>query len=133
MSSKIHASTFFSPLSSHPTYPTSTIFPLQNPSGIIVLFPQLKIFSSFLLFAKVNMGPVALCIVALVVISITHWVYRWRNPRCSGELPPGSMGLPLLGETLDFFAPNTSCNIPPFIKKRIDRYYLVSHTYSFLH
>ncbi|XP_058224680.1 cytochrome P450 87A3 isoform X2 [Rhododendron vialii] len=122
MSSKIHASTFFSPLSSHPTYPTSTIFPLQNPSGIIVLFPQLKIFSSFLLFAKVNMGPVALCIVALVVISITHWVYRWRNPRCSGELPPGSMGLPLLGETLDFFTPNTSCDIPPFIKKRIDRY-----------
>lgn len=54
MSSKIHASTFFSPLSSHPTYPTSTIFPLQNPSGNIVLFPQLKIFSSFLLLAKVN-------------------------------------------------------------------------------
>ncbi|KAH7863152.1 hypothetical protein Vadar_014001 [Vaccinium darrowii] len=68
------------------------------------------------------MGPVAFFIVALVVVSITHWVYRWRNPRCNGQLPPGSMGLPLLGETLQFFAPNTSSDIPPFIKKRIDRY-----------
>ncbi|KAL4602718.1 hypothetical protein ACB092_10G074400 [Castanea dentata] len=63
-----------------------------------------------------------LCIGALVIISITHFVYRWRNPRCKGKLPPGSMGLPLLGETLQFFTPNTSSDIPPFIKKRMDRY-----------
>ncbi|XP_059661721.1 cytochrome P450 87A3 [Cornus florida] len=68
------------------------------------------------------MGPTALCIGALVIISITHWVYRWRNPRCNGKLPPGSMGLLLLGETLQFFAPNTSSDIPPFIKKRRERY-----------
>lgn len=68
------------------------------------------------------MWQVALCIVALVVISITHWVYRWRNPRCNGELPPGSMGLPLLGETLQFFTPTTSSNITPFIKDRINKY-----------
>ncbi|CAN6723273.1 unnamed protein product [Malus baccata var. baccata] len=64
----------------------------------------------------------ALCITALVVISITHWVYRWRNPKCNGKLPPGSMGLPLLGETLQFFTPNTSSDIPPFIKERMERY-----------
>ncbi|KAF4403914.1 hypothetical protein G4B88_014370 [Cannabis sativa] len=65
----------------------------------------------------------ALVIGALVIISITHWVYRWRNPRCiNGKLPPGSMGLPLLGETLQFFSPNTSSDIPPFIKKRMKRY-----------
>ncbi|XP_030945403.1 cytochrome P450 87A3 isoform X3 [Quercus lobata] len=63
-----------------------------------------------------------LCIGALVIISITHFVYRWRNPRCNGKLPPGSMGFPLLGETLQFFTPNTSSDIPPFIKKRMDRY-----------
>ncbi|KAI7987680.1 Cytochrome P450 87A3 [Camellia lanceoleosa] len=68
------------------------------------------------------MGPVGLCIVALVVISITHWFYGWRNPRCNGKLPPGSMGMPLLGETLQFFAPNSSSDIPPFIKKRMERF-----------
>ncbi|KAB1217182.1 Cytochrome P450 87A3 [Morella rubra] len=64
----------------------------------------------------------ALFIGALIIISITHWVYSWRNPRCKGKLPPGSMGLPLLGETLQFFTPNTSSDIPPFIKERMDRY-----------
>ncbi|PIA49579.1 hypothetical protein AQUCO_01300399v1 [Aquilegia coerulea] len=67
------------------------------------------------------MWPI-LCIGAFIVISITHWVHRWRNPKCNGKLPPGSMGLPLLGETLQFFAPNTSSAIPPFIKDRMKRY-----------
>ncbi|XP_019057664.1 PREDICTED: cytochrome P450 87A3 isoform X2 [Tarenaya hassleriana] len=65
----------------------------------------------------------ALCIWAsLFLISITHWVYRWRNPKCRGNLPPGSMGLPLLGETLQFFRPNTSSDIPSFIKERTKKY-----------
>ncbi|KAK0586281.1 hypothetical protein LWI29_004160 [Acer saccharum] len=63
-----------------------------------------------------------LCIGALVITSITHWIYRWRNPRCNGKLPPGSMGLPLLGESIQFFTPNTSSEIPPFVKKRMERY-----------
>ncbi|KAJ7952368.1 Cytochrome P450 family protein [Quillaja saponaria] len=64
----------------------------------------------------------ALWLAALVIISTTHWVYRWRNPKCNGKLPPGSMGLPLLGETLQFFSPNTTSDIPPFIKGRMERY-----------
>ncbi|KAH7549474.1 hypothetical protein ACOSP7_025718 [Xanthoceras sorbifolium] len=64
----------------------------------------------------------ALCIGALVIMCITHWVYRWRNPRCNGKVLPGSMGLPLLGESIQFFTPNTTSGIPPFIKKRMDRY-----------
>ncbi|GAU20675.1 hypothetical protein TSUD_230890 [Trifolium subterraneum] len=68
-----------------------------------------------------------LCLGALVIICIiTHWVYRWRNPCCNGKLPPGSMGLPLLGETLQFFSPNTSSDIPPFIKQRMKRPVVVS-------
>ncbi|OIV92660.1 hypothetical protein TanjilG_18011 [Lupinus angustifolius] len=63
-----------------------------------------------------------LCVGAFIIICITHWVYRWRNPSCNGKLPPGSMGLPLLGESLQFFTPNTSSDIPPFIKKRMKRY-----------
>ncbi|GJS57762.1 cytochrome P450 87A3-like protein [Tanacetum coccineum] len=68
------------------------------------------------------MWPVGICIAALFVVSITHWVYRWKNPECNGTLPPGSMGWPLLGETLEFFASNRTWDTPPFIKKRIERY-----------
>ncbi|KAJ1416077.1 Cytochrome P450 [Sesbania bispinosa] len=64
----------------------------------------------------------ALCLGALIIIGITHWVYRWRNPSYNGKLPPGSMGLPLLGEIIQFFSPNTSSDIPPFIKQRMERY-----------
>ncbi|KAL5552122.1 hypothetical protein UlMin_002298 [Ulmus minor] len=64
----------------------------------------------------------ALFVGALVIISLTHWIYRWRNPKCNGKLPPGSMGFPLLGETLHFFSPSTSSDIPPFIKQRMKRY-----------
>ncbi|KAB5573605.1 hypothetical protein DKX38_000799 [Salix brachista] len=59
---------------------------------------------------------------ALIIISIAHWVYRWRNPKCNGTLPPGSMGLPFIGETLQFFAPDTSCDIHPFVRARMKRY-----------
>ncbi|XP_042511667.1 cytochrome P450 87A3-like [Macadamia integrifolia] len=65
---------------------------------------------------------------ALVIIYLTHWVFIWKNPKCNGKLPPGSMGLPLLGETLQFFSPNTSSDIPPFIKKRMQRYGSVFRT-----
>ncbi|KAK2372160.1 cytochrome P450, family 708, subfamily A, polypeptide [Trifolium repens] len=64
-----------------------------------------------------------LCLGALAILCIiTHWVYRGRNPCCNGKLPPGSMGLPLFGETLQFFSPYTSSDIPPFINQRMKRY-----------
>ncbi|KAL1109478.1 hypothetical protein E1A91_D03G173200v1 [Gossypium mustelinum] len=56
------------------------------------------------------------------LICITYWVYHWRNPRCNGKLPPGSMGFPLLGETLQFFSRNTTNDIAPFLKERMKRY-----------
>ncbi|KAE9452150.1 hypothetical protein C3L33_15950, partial [Rhododendron williamsianum] len=66
---------------------------------------------------------VALCLVAVVTIFITHWVHNWRNPKCSnGVLPPGSMGLPIIGETLHLLIPSRSLDLHPFIKKRIQRY-----------
>ncbi|KVH95469.1 hypothetical protein Ccrd_002470 [Cynara cardunculus var. scolymus] len=68
------------------------------------------------------MWPVSLCIAAMVVVTITHWLYRWRNPKCNGDLPPGSMGWPLLGETIQFFAPNRTWDTPPFVKERMKRY-----------
>ncbi|QHO10841.1 hypothetical protein HN51_068728 [Arachis hypogaea] len=63
-----------------------------------------------------------LYLVALIIILPTFLAYRWKNPTCNGRLPPGSMGLPLVGETLQFFSPNTSDDISPFIKHRIKRY-----------
>ncbi|XP_074321804.1 cytochrome P450 87A3-like isoform X1 [Silene latifolia] len=68
------------------------------------------------------MSPFVLSLIAVVVICITHWVYKWYNPKCNGNLPPGTMGWPLIGETLQFFAKNTSFDIPPFVKKRMERY-----------
>ncbi|KAI3468789.1 hypothetical protein Pfo_025452 [Paulownia fortunei] len=68
------------------------------------------------------MFSVVFYIGVLLMITITNWLYNWRNPRCNGVLPPGSMGWPLLGETLQFFAPNTSSDIPPFVKDRMQRY-----------
>ncbi|KAB2054153.1 hypothetical protein ERO13_A12G225500v2 [Gossypium hirsutum] len=65
---------------------------------------------------------VLMCIVTLLLICITHWVNKWRNPRCNGKLPPGSMGFPLVGETLQFFTSNTTFDIPPFVKVRMKRY-----------
>ncbi|XP_021863246.2 cytochrome P450 87A3 [Spinacia oleracea] len=68
------------------------------------------------------MFPLVVSLIAVVIICITHWLYRWWNPKCNGELPPGSMGWPLLGETLQFFAPNTTFDISPFVKQRMKRF-----------
>ncbi|KAL3536870.1 hypothetical protein ACH5RR_000236 [Cinchona calisaya] len=65
---------------------------------------------------------VFLYFLALVVVAITHWVYKWRNPKCNGVLPPGSMGFPFIGESLHYFSPCSLEGIPPFIQKRVSGY-----------
>ncbi|KAH7534081.1 hypothetical protein FEM48_Zijuj04G0199500 [Ziziphus jujuba var. spinosa] len=73
----------------------------------------------------VNVG---LSIAAILVILITHWIIKWRNPKCNGVLPPGSMGLPFIGETLHLLIPSYSLDLHPFIKNRIQRYGSVFRT-----
>ncbi|KAJ4850784.1 hypothetical protein Tsubulata_043142 [Turnera subulata] len=70
------------------------------------------------------MWTIGLYVVALIVVAITtHWTYKWRNPKCCrGKLPPGSMGFPLVGETIQFFVPSNSLDIPPFVKNRTKKY-----------
>ncbi|KAI3864926.1 hypothetical protein MKW92_005943 [Papaver armeniacum] len=69
------------------------------------------------------MWHVVLFLIALGTISFTHYAYRWRNPKCkNGKLPPGSMGFPLIGETIQFLIPSYSLDTPLFIKKRVSRY-----------
>ncbi|CAL5409147.1 unnamed protein product [Camellia sinensis] len=71
------------------------------------------------------MWQVGLCVVAVVTILISQWLYKWRNPKCNGVLPPGSMGLPFIGETFQLLIPNHSLDLHPFIKKRIERLLLL--------
>lgn len=62
-------------------------------------------------------------VAAVVLLLLLYAVHRWRNPRCSGgRLPPGSMGLPLVGETLQFFSPDASLDVPRFVRHRLERY-----------
>ena len=56
-------------------------------------------------------------------------VLRWMNgDRTSGEarLPPGSRGLPFLGETLHYLAASSTLGLlPPFFEERLERYILL--------
>ncbi|GMY34183.1 cytochrome P450 87A3-like [Fagus crenata] len=63
-----------------------------------------------------------LSVISLLIVIATHWLYRWRNPKCNGKLPPGSMGFPLIGETLAFLSANKTLDMPPFVKKRTKKY-----------
>ncbi|CAH8337099.1 unnamed protein product [Eruca vesicaria subsp. sativa] len=70
------------------------------------------------------MWNVEILIIALVVVRISQWLYRWSNPnvRCNGKLPPGSMGFPIIGETIEFFKPSGLLEIPSFFQNRMQRY-----------
>ncbi|XP_023638451.1 cytochrome P450 708A2 [Capsella rubella] len=65
---------------------------------------------------------VSICVTALVVVLISKWLYRWSNPKCNGKLPPGTMGFPIIGETLDFFKSYGFNETSPFILKRMSKY-----------
>ncbi|CAN6374749.1 unnamed protein product [Urochloa humidicola] len=64
----------------------------------------------------------SLCAVTLMMGWFVHWVYKWINPPCNGTLPPGSMGLPIIGETMQFFKMTASLDLPNFYKQRMQRY-----------
>ncbi|XVE79475.1 hypothetical protein DITRI_Ditri14bG0062000 [Diplodiscus trichospermus] len=68
------------------------------------------------------MWYVWLFVISFLGVSVANWIYRWRNPECKGKLPPGSMGLPLIGETLSFFVTSKSIDIHHFVKERMKRY-----------
>ncbi|XP_031737523.1 cytochrome P450 87A3 isoform X2 [Cucumis sativus] len=59
---------------------------------------------------------------AILSFSVTIWVYALKNPKYNGKLPKGSMGFPFVGESTQFFAPNPSFDLSPFIKHRILKY-----------
>ncbi|XP_052111798.1 cytochrome P450 90A1 isoform X11 [Arachis duranensis] len=54
---------------------------------------------------------------------------RWRYRRL--RLPPGSLGLPFIGETLQLISAYKSDNPEPFMDRRLNRYGLVFTTHVF--
>lgn len=84
---------------------------------------QLMSYSSYLNVAtNINLSTVGLFVATLITVYVTHWIYKWRNSKCNiGVLPPGSMGLPFIGETLQLIIPSPSLDLPPFIATRIKR------------
>ncbi|KAG8368271.1 hypothetical protein BUALT_Bualt15G0027900 [Buddleja alternifolia] len=50
-------------------------------------------------------------VVAFITIFLSRWIYRWRNPKCKGILPPGSSGLPLIGESLQLLIQRYTRNL----------------------
>ncbi|XP_074287219.1 3beta,22alpha-dihydroxysteroid 3-dehydrogenase-like isoform X2 [Silene latifolia] len=63
----------------------------------------------------------------LLLIILHHHLCRRRNHR----LPPGTYGLPLLGETLQLIAAYKTDNPEPFIDERVGRYGPIFKTHVF--
>ncbi|KAJ4836042.1 hypothetical protein Tsubulata_023466 [Turnera subulata] len=70
---------------------------------------------------RMDIWTIGLSAIALVVVYCTHLVFKWKNPNVNG-LPPGSLGLPLIGETLQFIIPSRSLDLHPFFKNRMQKY-----------
>ncbi|KAG7529488.1 Cytochrome P450 superfamily, partial [Arabidopsis suecica] len=70
-------------------------------------------------------------IVSLIVVKLCHLIYQWSNPKCNGKLPPGSMGYPIIGETIEFMKPHDALQFSTFLKKRVLRHGPVFRTSLF--
>lgn len=80
------------------------------------------------MLTNANIYTVGLSIVVVLTLYLSKLFYRWRNPKCNGVLPPGSMGFPFIGETLQLIMPSASLDLQPFIKHRINKYGLIFRT-----
>ncbi|KAJ1277125.1 hypothetical protein BS78_05G270400 [Paspalum vaginatum] len=73
----------------------------------------------------VTTTPLVVMGVTLILAWLVQRLLKWKSlgwQRCDPTLPPGSLGLPLLGETLQFFTWSSSLDMSPFFKKRLERY-----------
>ncbi|KAI3950856.1 hypothetical protein MKX01_021977 [Papaver californicum] len=75
-----------------------------------------------MMFSDTWSSATVLFLITSVVVSLTHYWYRWSHPKYNGKLPPGSMGFPLIGETVQFFIPSHGLDIQSFIKKRLSKH-----------
>ncbi|XP_072998325.1 3beta,22alpha-dihydroxysteroid 3-dehydrogenase [Typha latifolia] len=89
------------------------------------------------LLFSVLLLPLAITVVLVLVLAVrtrknkqySSWYCRWRKG--GGRLPPGTAGLPLLGETLKLIAAYKTENPEPFIDERVRRHGRLFTTHVF--
>ncbi|KAF8733326.1 hypothetical protein HU200_014930 [Digitaria exilis] len=75
-----------------------------------------------------GVAPWVALVLTLITVSLFHLLlirlkeHRRRRHCKMVFLPPGSMGLPLIGETIEFFTRSPSLDLLPFFKQRLQRY-----------
>jgi cytochrome P450 family 90 subfamily A1 len=77
-------------------------------------------------------SPPLLLLAAVLVAAALKWLLAWAwRPREAARLPPGSTGLPLIGETLRLISAYKTANPEPFIDERVTRHGGVFTTHVF--
>ncbi|XP_074578597.1 3beta,22alpha-dihydroxysteroid 3-dehydrogenase-like [Curcuma longa] len=71
-------------------------------------------------------------VLLIVIASVVFWeLGRWRRRKTRGGLPPGSVGLPVVGETLRLIAAYKTEDPEPFIDERVRRHGRLFTTHVF--
>lgn len=90
------------------------------------------IVSSFLLDTKQHLSFCAVSVLlAIFLLSSSYYYHYVKSCRHNRRVPPGSLGVPLIGETLQFAFYNT-CPIgspPPFLSSRLRKYGTIFKTH----
>jgi cytochrome P450 family 90 subfamily A1 len=74
--------------------------------------------------------PPLLFLAAVLVAATLTWLLAWKLRRAA-RMPPGSTGLPLIGETLRLISAYKTPNPDPFLDERMARYGTVFTTHVF--
>ncbi|CAN0864486.1 Beta-amyrin 16-alpha-hydroxylase CYP87D16 [Linum grandiflorum] len=60
-------------------------------------------------------------VLSVMILAVAYW-FRKQNKSPSTNLPPGTVGFPVIGEILQLLRPATDFDLIPFLKTRIKRY-----------
>ncbi|CAN6309970.1 unnamed protein product [Urochloa humidicola] len=69
--------------------------------------------------------PAAVFVTLALATVVFRLIFGWRQRHGGARepgLPPGSRGLPIVGETLEFFTASPTLELLPFFKRRLERY-----------